>query len=142
MVVRIRLKIRRGDRVVETSALANSGYETETPQILVPKPLAEILGLWPPPSNTIESIFETAGGPLHVWIIPRACNVKVITEDVESSEVVMDIVISVIADEVLLSDKAISELQIALEDVGRGLWRFRWEPKEMVRKSEPPKIWR
>jgi len=54
----------------------------------------------------------------------------------------VDLVISLIADEVLLSDKAISEFQIALEDVGRGLWRFRWEPKEVLRRSEPPKIWR
>jgi len=41
-----------------------------------------------------------------------------------------------------LSGKAIGELQIALEDVGGDLWRFRWEPKEVLRRSEPPKIWR
>jgi len=27
------------------------------------------------------------------------------------------------------------ELEIAVESFGRGLWRFRWEPKEKVRKS-------
>jgi len=141
VVVRVKLRLWRGDRVLETSALANSGYEAETPQILVPRVVAETLGLWPPPPGA-ETIFETAGGPLHVWVIPRACNAKVIAEGAESPEVVVDIVVSLIADEVLLSDKAISELQIALEDVGRGLWRFRWEPKEVLRKSEPPKIWK
>ena len=137
----MRLKLRRGDRVLETSALANSGYEAETPQILVPVAVAELLGLWPPPPGT-ETVFETAGGPLHVWVIPRACSAKVVAEDAESPEIIVDIVVSPIADEVLLSDKAIGELQIALEDVGRGLWRFRWEPKDVLRRSEPPKIWR
>jgi len=46
------------------------------------------------------------------------------------------------ADEALLCDKMISELQIALEDVGKGLWRFRWEPKEKLRRSEPPRYWK
>jgi hypothetical protein len=36
----------------------------------------------------------------------------------------------------------ISELKIALEDPGRGYWRFTWEPKERVRRSEPPKYWK
>jgi len=142
VAVRVRLKLSRGGRVLETPALANSGYEAETPQVLVPKAAAELLTLWPPPPEARESVFETAGGPLHVWVVPRACTARVVADDAESPEVVVDLVISPIADEVLLSDKAISELQIALEDVGRGLWRFRWEPKEVLRRSEPPKIWR
>lgn len=141
MVVRVRLRIRRNDKVIDTSALANSGYEAETPQLLIPIKLARLLNLWPPKGES-ETVFETAGGPLRVWIVPKACKIKVITEDTESPEVIVDIVISPLADEVLLSDKLISELQIALEDVGRGIWRFRWEPKEKVRYSEPPKYWK
>ncbi|HIP56467.1 MAG TPA: hypothetical protein EYH02_00105 [Ignisphaera aggregans] len=67
---------------------------------------------------------------------------SVVVEDVTVPEVEADIVVSPIADEVLISDKMASELQIALEDVGRGLWRFRWEPKDRVRRSEPAKYWR
>ncbi len=142
MVVRVRLRIVRDDKVIETSALANSGYEAETPQLLVPIKLAEKLSLWPPSGEVKESEFETAGGPLKVWVVPRACRVKVISEDIEGPEVVGDIVISPLADEVLICDKMISELQIALEDVGRGLWRFRWEPKDRLRRSEPPIYWK
>jgi len=142
MVVRVRLRIIRNSKIIETSALVNSGYEAETPQLLIPIKLAQLLELWPPKDYFEESEFETAGGPLRVWIVPRACKVKVITPDVESPEVEADIVISPLADEVLLCDKIISELQLALEDVGRGLWRFRWEPKEKLRRSEPPKYWR
>jgi len=141
VAVRVRVRIVRDDVVVETSALANSGYESETPQLLIPVRLAELLKLWPP-REAEESVFETAGGPLRVWVVSRACKVGVVAPDVEAPEVEADVVISPMADTVLLSDKMISDLQIALEDVGRGLWRFRWEPREKLRRSEPPKYWK
>jgi len=142
MVIRVRLRIKRDGKVVETSALANSGYEAETPQLLIPIKLAQVIGLWPPKPDFEETEFETAGGPLRVWVVPKACRVCVVVPDAETPEVVADVVISPIADEVLISDKMISELGLALEDVGRGLWRFRWEPKDMLRRSEPPKYWK
>jgi len=40
MVVRIRLRIVKNGVVIETSALVNSGYEAETPQLLIPVRLA------------------------------------------------------------------------------------------------------
>ncbi|ADM27633.1 conserved hypothetical protein [Ignisphaera aggregans DSM 17230] len=52
--------MRRGDRVVETVVLANSGYEAETPQVFVPRAVAEILGFWPPLPGS-ETVFETTG---------------------------------------------------------------------------------
>jgi len=43
--VRLRLRIKVGDRVVEAIALLNSGYEASTPQLLIPTSLAYELGL-------------------------------------------------------------------------------------------------
>ena len=140
MVVRVKIRISVGDKIVETSALANSGYSADTPQLLIPMRLADLLGLWPP-KKEYETEFETAGGPLRVWIYPGASRVSVITEDYQSDEVLVDIVVSSVADEVLLSDKLIGALGIALEDVSRGIWRFRWEPVTKERRSEPPKYW-
>jgi len=60
--------------------------------------------------------------------------------DVDLQYADADAVISPIADEVMLSDKMISELGLVPEDVGRGHWRFMWEPREKVRKSEPRSI--
>jgi hypothetical protein len=51
----------------------------------------------------------------------KKCLVKVSAEDRESKEVLSDLVISPIADEVLLSDKLIGELELALEDIAKGL---------------------
>jgi len=141
MVVRVRIKLNVDNNIIETIALANSGYEAETIQILIPIPLAEELGLWPP-DKKYETIFDTAGGPLRVWIYPKKGLVKVLTKDYESKEVLVDIVVSPVADEVLLSDKLIGELEIALEDVSRGIWRFRWEERDRYRYSEPPKYWK
>lgn len=61
---------------------------------------------------------------------------KVIAQDAESKEVRTDIVISMLADEPLISDQLADALEIAVESFGRGLWRFRWEPLEKIRYSE------
>ena len=65
----------------------------------------------------------------------KVAKVSVVAEDVQPKEVEVDLVISTMADEPLISDKLAGALEIALEDVAEGLWRFRWEPKEKVRKS-------
>ncbi len=136
MAVRLRLKLKRVSSSEELNviALLNSGYEADSPQLMIPIDIAKSLGLWPPQQLAREAIFETAGGPLRVWIIPRVVITEVIC-DVKSKEVLTDIVISPLADEPLISDILASELEIAVEDFGRGLWRFRWEPKEVVRES-------
>ncbi len=60
---------------------------------------------------------------------------KVVAPDAESREVVVDLVVSPLADEPLISDMLAEELEIAVGAFGRGLWRFRWEPKDKVRES-------
>ena len=45
MAVRVRLKIWREDKVLETVALVNSGYEADSPQLMIPIFLAKALGI-------------------------------------------------------------------------------------------------
>mgnify|MGYP000188542925 CR=1 FL=1 len=135
MAVRLKLRVRVNDRYIDVVALLNSGYEAPTPQLLIPISIARKLGLWPP-EQAYEAMLETAGGPLRVWYYPRKALVKVIAGDVESKEVLTDIMVSPIADEPLINDMLAEELEIAVESFGRGLWRFRWEPKEKLRPSE------
>ncbi len=134
MVVRLKLRLERDQVVKEVVALVNSGYEADTPQLIISRGLARELGLWPPREGE-ERIFDTAGGPLRVWVVRRAFKVKVVAEDAESPEVLTDAVISALAEEPLISDKLASALKIAIEDAGEGLWRFRWEPVEKTRRS-------
>jgi len=136
LAVRIKLRLRRGEKEKIVVALVNSGYEADTPQLMIPIALAREFDLWPPSENTRELVYETAGGPLRVWFIPRALSVKAVAGDVESREVIVDVAISPFADEPLISDMLAGALEIAVEDFARGLWRFRWEPLGKVRESE------
>lgn len=136
MAVRLRLRIRVGERVTEEVALLNSGFEAPTPQLLIPISTAKALGLWPPTGESKELIVDTAGGPLRVWFYPRAAFVKVITSDAESREVLTDLLVSPLADEPLISDMLAEELEIVVESFGRGLWRFRSEAPGKLRPSE------
>jgi len=136
MAVRVRLRIQREDRVVEAVALVNSGYEADSPQLMVPIALARALGLWPPPPGSREEVFETAGGPARVWVVRGSARVKAVVSEAESREVEVDIVISLHIDEPLISDVLAGKLEIAVEDFAEGLWRFRWEQPGTVRRSE------
>ena len=71
---------------------------------------------------------------------PGAIHVYVLTEDRIEGPVVVDAVVMG-TDEVLLSDKAIGALKLVLVDAGEGLWRFRDEPLDRLRRSEPPRFY-
>lgn len=140
MAVRVRLRIRSisSGREVETSALVNSGFEAETPQLLIPRSLAHTLGLWPPPPEAQLIEVGTAGGPVRNYLIPRALEVSVNAGDRVVGPVVCDAMVSNMEYEVLISDMLGGELGIVILDL-RGRWRFSDENK--VRASEPPQYW-
>ena len=62
--VKLRIKSLRSNREVISSALVNSGFEAETPQLLIPRKLAIELDLWPPPEDAYLIEVGTAGGPV------------------------------------------------------------------------------
>ncbi len=137
MAVRIRLRLRYCGKVLETSALVNTGFETPNPQILLPIKVAERLSLWPElPRDTLVEIYDTAGGPVRVYRVRNAVNVEIPEKGIS---VIVDAVISHTEVEVLISDKLADELMIVIERPGEGIWRFRDE--NILRKSEKPEIW-
>jgi hypothetical protein len=137
MAVRIKLRLRYCDKVLETSALVNTGFETPNPQILLPIKVAERLSLWPElPKDTLVEIYDTAGGPVRVYRVRNAVNVEIPEKGIS---VITDAVISHTEVEVLISDKLADELMIVIERPGEGIWRFRDE--NILRKSEKPEIW-
>jgi hypothetical protein len=97
VAVRLRLRVRsKSGGVAETIALPNSGFETPTPQLLIPVSIAKSLNLWPP-EGAYEVVLDTAGGPLRAWFYPRSAYVGIMCEDVVPKEVEVDIVVSPIA---------------------------------------------
>lgn len=140
MAVRVKLRIKctRSGREAVTVALVNSGFEAETPQLLVPRRLALELGLWPPPEDAYLVEVGTAGGPVRNYLVPSAAEVLVEAGDRVVGPVKCDVMISALEYEVLISDKLGGELGIVILDL-RGRWRFSDEDK--VRETEAPQYW-
>jgi len=143
VAVRVRSRIKLLDgRMLEATALVNTGFETEKPQLLLPVKAAEKLGLWPnlPPETRVE-IYDTAGGPMRTYVISDAAEVNILTEDRESMTISSDICISHTEVEILISDMLAGRLRIVLEDPGEGIWRFRDDTPNKKRVSEAPQRW-
>ena len=56
-----------------------------------------------------------------MWVLQKAAKASVVAEDIRPKEVEIDLVISNMADEPLISDKLAGALEIALEDIAEGL---------------------
>ncbi len=144
MPVRVRLRLRSlvgSGVVIETNALINSGFTTERPQLLIPRRLAEKLGLWPLPPNTLIVELATAGGPVRNYLVPDALEVQVVEPDRTSRVVKSDAIISGIEDEVLVNDFLGEELGIVIIGLASGKWRFIDDPPDKIRRSYPPQTW-
>jgi hypothetical protein len=140
MAVRVKLLVSSGDRRLTTVALVNSGFEADTPQLLLPLKAAHELGIRPPLGG-LEATYDTAGGATRVWVYPEAARVRLLCEEGElGDEVSADIVVSPIEDEVLISDRLAGSLRIVVEDFSLGTWRVRGSRKR--RRSEAVQVWR
>jgi len=142
MGVRVRLKISssRVSSPLEANSLLNTGFESEEPEVMAPVRVAEALGFWPHlPKGAVVKAYETAGGVVRMHHIKEAVEMYVISEDRSSKTVKCALVISELEREVLLSDRAIDELEIVIESPSKGLWRFRGEDK--IRAGVEPQYW-
>jgi len=142
MGVRVRLRIKSAGKTVETTALVNTGFETEQPEILLPANLAEKLGLYPPAEGSTLEEYSVVGGKTLIIKSSQPAEVQVLVEDRNTNPVMAVPIISSEETEVLISDKLASKLKLSIDDPGEGLWRFRDEPPTKTRTSVPPEYWR
>lgn len=146
MAVRIKvgLKPLKGNstEIMETSALANTGYESAAPQVVVPAKLARRLGFLPKlPKAARKETIVTAIGTAKLQFIPDALEVSAVTSDRQVGPVRTSVIISAKEKEVLLSDVLIDELKLSLVRPGAGLWRFSDDKHDLVRESTAPEEW-
>ncbi len=123
----------------------NSGYESETsfPDIAIPARLAEELAIWPQlKEEAIMLEGVSFGGPTRAPYLEGCVEVEVITQDRVEGPIVAGVAIGEFEEEVLFSNSLTSALKMALEDVGLGLWRFRDEGLDRLRRTELPEYWR
>ena len=121
--------------------MVNTGFETEEPEILLPRKLGREIGLFPPASGSVLQEYEVVGG--HVLIIRNAkqVGVRILAADKQTAFVKAYPVISETEKEVLISDSLASELKISIENPKKGLWRFSDDPIRSLRSSEKPESW-
>jgi len=138
MAIRVRVKLSSMmGKVTIIKALVTTGYESQEPEILIPRSVAEELGLLPklPSGSEVRNYVLADGTVTRLIFIPSAVKVWVVEGDREVGGVEAHVTVSERADEVLLSDKLASKLGIVLLDIGEGLWCFRDELGRTVRRS-------
>jgi len=137
--VRVRVRLRLGGRAVVTSALVNSGFESEEPEVVLPLSLAQALGL--EPSNEISSYSVAGGGTASAFRARKPVMVKLVLGDVEAEEVSAVASIMPGESEVIISDRLAHELGIVIIDPYTGEWCLRRELGSRVRSSARPEYW-
>jgi len=141
MACRVRVRLSRGAESLETSALVNSGFESDEPDVVVPVEVARLLGLWPPPSDVELAELGTGGGDLAAPYYRMAARLELLAEGVLRS-LRVSIIVNPYVDEVVLSDMVVGELGIVLLDVKEGLWRLRRDPEGVERRSVEKEVWK
>jgi len=141
MGIRVQVRVVAGCSSALTSALVNSGFESDTPDLCVPVGLARALRLWPPSAFTSEEV-ETAGGAASVYVLDVEARVQLVIEGEVRRDVPCILIVNPHVDEVLLSDYLIDELGIVPISFRKGTWRHVSDPPSTVRKSAKPTYWR
>lgn len=140
MAVRVRIRLKPVGRskaqAIETVALANSGFESARPEALLPVRIAERLDLWPPPSGARAERFESPAATFSMVTVRNALRVSV--AGTRGPGRLCHAVISERETEVILNDRLLGQLRIALIDAGRGLHRV---GRGRIRSSERPEHW-
>ena len=128
--------LKKGKSSLECIGVVNTGFRSPDPDIILPKDIAEKLGLYPPPEDSFQVEAHTGGGPVIVYIIPEAIEVHVVTRDRISKRVKCNVLVNPLEDEVLLSDRLTEDLGIQILYPSKGIWRFIDDPIGFERESE------
>ncbi|MBI4615197.1 MAG: hypothetical protein HY720_16400 [Planctomycetes bacterium] len=146
MAVRVLVRIeslcgRTPGAVLETSGMANTGFEAEREDISLPLGAASRLGLWPPPPGARKRTVLAYGVMVDIQEIPDAARVRVLTPDRQGPEVVCQATLTDTDDEVVLSDALTQGLAIDPFRPKDGFWRFSDEALAVSRPSVPAQTW-
>jgi hypothetical protein len=138
LVVRVKVKLTSSkEGEVIASAIANSGFESDEPEVIVPESIAERLSLYPKlPEGTEVEEYRSVGGRFKAYRVKGFVKAWAVSEDKNIGPVNVVLTIVPEEDEILLSDKLIDALNIELIKPGEGLWKFKDD--KALRKSCPP----
>lgn len=141
MAGRVKVRLKRSNTIIETSALLSSGFETDAPDIVIPVELAKRLNLWPPRDYSTSTILDTGGGEVSTPYYESALELELVLDDRESKKILVNVIVNPHIHEVIVSDYVASLLGIVLLDFKRGLWRLIDDPLDKVRMSSEIEKW-
>lgn len=136
MGVRVAVELKRGGKAATTPAVANTGYETEEPEIHLPLALARDLGF--ELKGLRGERYRVVGSEVTTFPLGEV-EVRAVAEDAASKLVKAKAVMVLDEHEVILSDSLVEALGVELIKPKRGLWRFTGETK--LRASVEAKYW-
>ncbi|MBS7612095.1 hypothetical protein KEJ27_07845 [Candidatus Bathyarchaeota archaeon] len=143
MVVRVKVKLQSATGEVVTAALANSGFEADEPEVILPIKVAERLSIYPklPIASQVEDYKAVGGVLVKTFLVRGFVKIKVLTDDRDVGPVDVTAVITPGEDEVILSDKLMDMLKIVLLKPGEGIWKFTDDEEGTTRESEHLEKW-
>ena len=127
MGIRVKIRILAGRASATTSALLNSGFESDAPDLCVPLKLAKALGLWPPPAFISEEV-DTAGGTTSIYVLDVESRVQLLVGEEVRRDIPCNLLVDPHIDEALLCDYLIDELGIVPLSFRKGTWRHVDDP--------------
>jgi hypothetical protein len=134
MGVRVRVRVRHGNREVATPALVNTGFEGPEPEIHLPLPLARRLGL--SLEGARSERYAVVGGEATALRLGRV----LVILDVEAAMASEAEAVCVPGEyEVIVNDALAEALGIEIVAPRRGPWRVRGEAG--LRESAAPALW-
>jgi hypothetical protein len=133
VAARLKIEITRKAKTVTDIALANSGYESQEAEIVVPSAVARKLGIR---GRGSRERFIVAGKKEVAFEAHGDIAVRVIVGDRLTSAVVAKVFVSRSEDRIIMNDVLCGALGLVLLDFGLGKWRFKDDPADMERRSE------
>ena len=138
--IRVGIRVPGSSTPISTSAAANTMFSIgPRPLINLPATLAGRLGLDVRGARLLMTARDAGGRPLPVYEL-GVVEVRVEVPDRET-DWVRAVAVHLGGSVVLLNDVLIEELGVVPERPGTGLWRFRDEPPDRLRRSAEPEYW-
>ncbi len=133
MVLRLRVRICFRGKCVEGLGIANSGFVSEVPEVVIPDHMArELL----PEGYSLTLVSKVLADGTRTYL-PRTVDtldLYLITEDRTEGPIKVYAYL-IRCDFILLSDSTLSALRVAIIDPKEGLWCFRDELGRKVRRG-------
>ncbi len=136
MAVRVKVRIALGGHSVQVVAIANTGFETDDAQLLLPVAIGKHLrGTRASKATPIR--YATAGG-MGLSLVPIGIgSVRALVPDRQTPAVDARILVSQDETEIVMNDVLVEALGLVLLKPGHGIWRFLDDAQDRERPSEP-----